>query len=140
MKLGKGDLERATQQVQNIEDAQDLISDEADYFNANILRVKQSYHEESAPLIQSYIEASEQRQTEIKQQIKQKYTRMMDDVASRRNQYFASLDHMAKSLEEKKYGLVLASITHRSMMLGLFDSYCQGKRLFYANRRIVGSR
>ena len=49
----------------------------------------------------------------------------MDDLASRRKQYFASLDHMANSLEEKKYGLKLASITHRSMLISLFDNYCQ---------------
>ena len=127
--LGKKDLERATQQVQNIEDAKDVIQDKAEDFNESILKTKQSYEEESVGLIQSYQGASEQRQREIKQQMTERYTRMMNDFASKRGEYFTSLDHMADSLEEKKYGLKLASINHRSMMLTLFNGYCQA--LYY---------
>ena len=127
--LGKKDLERATQQVQNIEDAKDVIQDKAEDFNESILKTKQSYEEESTGLIQSYQGASEQRQKEIKQQVTQRYTKMKNDLASKSKAYFASMDQMADSLEEKKYGLKLASITHRSMMMTLFNGYCQA--LYY---------
>ena len=129
LRVAKNDLERATAQVKTIASSKEEIKKRSDTFNGQILVIKNDYEKESKTLLDDYKKAAEEKQQEIKAKIYQRYKNLKDTFSSNKANYFDSLNLMADALEEKRIGLKLASMNHRSMMLNLFDGYCQA--LFY---------
>ena len=128
-RVANSDLERATAQVKTIASSKEEIKKRSDTFNGQILVIKNDYEKESNTLLGDYKKAAEEKQQEIKAKIYQRYENLKDTFSSNKANYFDSLNLMADALEEKRIGLKLASMNHRSMMLNLFDGYCQA--LFY---------
>ena len=127
--LANNDIQRATDQLEVIKQSKNEMITAADSYNQDVEQIKKKYEDDSKILIDGYKNAADNRKHEYKKQINQRYDNLMVSYSGIKERYLDSLDQMTEALEDKRYGLKLATITQRSMMFTLFNGYCQA--LFY---------
>ena len=118
------DLERATAQVEEIKHALEELEKAKNDFKEDMDAIKEEYEKSVKEMQEQYANMTQALREEFKKKIMERFEGYQLLFANMRSNYRTSLERLVTSVEDKSYGLKIASMNQRSMILVLYQDYC----------------
>ena len=129
LKVAKEDVERAIAQIEVIEETSNELKQSIDDYQTNMEDLKQQYEDSVQKLQNDYDSASKHQQQNMKQEIFQRFEKFKSGFSSLKANFRSALEKDIIALEEKSKDMKIASINQRTMVMVLFEDFCDA--LFY---------
>ena len=129
LQLARQDVLRAEKQINVIEETVIELGEAKDDYQVDMSELKRNYEDSVNSLQTEYDSASNSSRKEMMQEIRQRFDNFQKGFSSMRQNFHSSLDRVIIAIEDKINGLKIASVNQRSMVMVLFEDYCDA--LFY---------
>ena len=127
--VAQNDLGRAVRDVERIQADLVVFEQSKDFYQISTKHSQEDYENEIDELRQIYNETSQEMLEKYKEKIMARFDNFKQVFAEGKNNYLNSLNMVVNAAQDKIYGLRTASLNHRSMLMVLYQDYCDG--LFY---------
>ena len=129
LKLAEANKERAVENVETIKKAIDDLQNTANDYHNEMNQNQMDYQEALKRMEEEFEHMNEELKEQYRKEIYEKFERFQAVYQSKKMGYIESLERMKDSVQDKIYGLKIASMNQRSMMMVLYSDYCD--TLFY---------
>ena len=129
--VAQNDLQKAVQQVENIQNALEALESTKNDYQNSMEQNQQDYQDALAELQKNYETMSTELKQEYLANITVKFEAYQEIFNDKKNEYMTEIQHGIDAVLSKSYGLKEASMTSRSMIMVLYQDYCDA--LFYHN-------
>ena len=129
LKVARADLVRATENVENIKETLEALQQDTNNYNSNMNSISEDYYNKINELNQNFQDMTEEMRMKFIEEIQEKYDEYAQKYNEMRDSYLESFDKTLTAVQDKIYGLNVASMTQRTMLMVLFRDFCD--TLFY---------
>ena len=125
----EADIERAKEEVQNIKDAIVQLGETANQYQDDMQQNQDDYEAKVEELKNNWKNATEELKQKLKDEIEDRFEKYRQIYSDKKQEYINAIQSGINSITKKLYGLKQASMNQRSMILVLYDDFCDA--LFY---------
>ena len=127
--VAKEDLNRAIEQVESIKASLEDLENAKKEYQDNMNATQQEYQDAIKRMQEQYENMTQELRNEFMKNITDRFNVYQEMFHEMRAHYRNSMEALILSVEDKSYGLKIASMTQRSMIMALYTDYCD--TLFY---------
>lgn len=129
LEVAELDLQMATEEVSRIMDRMALLKYQHKFFVADMNKTRDEYQDETDAFADAYEDASAETKEEFKTNITILFDKFKAEFEKSSNEYVGKMNTLTGTLYSKVAQLKQASMTQRSMVMNLYQDFCDG--LFY---------
>jgi hypothetical protein len=129
LRVAKEDLITSIKQVEDIKQMLIELEETKKQYEEDMKQSQEEYEKVIEQMKANYTDMSEALREEFKKNITEKYNKYQEQFDTMRQAYIASLNGLMTNIQDKGYGLKITSMNYRSMMLVLYNDFCDS--MFY---------
>ena len=129
LSVAQGDLQRAIADVETIKETLEKLQESANNYNNTMNSVQQDYYDKIEEMKEQYEQMEEEMRQKFIEEIKERFEKFKQTYDEMRDSYLQALDESSTAVQDKIYGLNIASMTQRSMLMVLYRDFCD--TIFY---------
>ncbi len=125
----EADIQRAEEEVQNIKDAITQLEDTTNQYHDDMGQNQADYEAKVEELKANWKNATIELKRKLQAEIEERFDRYSQIYSDKQQEYINAIQAGINSITKKLYGLKQASMNQRSMIMVLYEDFCDA--LFY---------